>query len=135
MDPGDARSPFRLEECYDSRDSLAKSLYNNLFGWLVKRMNLTILPQYLIDGEVEWAQNNTKTIGLLDIFGFERFKENFFEQLCINYTNEKLHKLYISAVFDAEKFELRMEGLDQYIANMKYPENTGVEVIKMLDEK
>jgi len=77
----------------------------------------------------------TKTIGLLDIFGFERFKENFFEQCLINYTNEKLHKLYISAVFDAEKLELTNEGLGYCLKNLKYPDNTGVEVIKLLDEK
>lgn len=73
-------------------------------------MNLTILPKFMLEGDKSFL-DKTKTIGLLDIFGFERFKENFFEQLLINYTNEKLHKLYISAVFDAEKIELTNEGL------------------------
>ena len=57
-------------------------------------------------------------MGLLDIFGFENFKDlklnvanNNFEQLCINFVNEKLHKLYISAIFEAEKNDLRAEGL------------------------
>ena len=81
----------------------------------------------------ESAEEHVKTIGLLDIFGFERFKENFFEQLCINYTNEKLHKLYISAVFDAEKAELTNEGLEDCLDRLEYPKNTGVEVIKLLD--
>ena len=71
-------------------------------------MNLTILPE----GEsTDEFKEKTKTIGLLDIFGFENFKDNHFEQLCINYVNEKLHKLYISAIFDAEKIELKNEGL------------------------
>jgi myosin heavy subunit len=70
----------------------------------------------------------------LDIFGFELFEENFFEQMCINYTNEKLHKLYISAVFDAEKAELLSEGLDYCLENLVYPENTGREVIQLLSK-
>lgn len=97
-------------------------------------MNVTILPQFMLDGDTSFS-DNTRTIGLLDIFGFERFKENFFEQLLINYTNEKLHKLYISAVFDAEKIELSHEGLDHCLDNLKYPDNTGVEVIMLLDER
>ena len=88
----------------------------------------------MLEGDTSYL-SKTKTIGLLDIFGFERFKENFFEQLLINYTNEKLHKLYISAVFDAEKMELTNEGLGYCIENLKYPDNTGVEVIKLLDER
>jgi len=52
-------------------------MYNSLFCWIVKRTNLTILPEYMIKGES--AEEHVKTIGLLDIFGFERFKENFFE--------------------------------------------------------
>ena len=132
--PGvDIRSPLIIDQWYESRDSLAKDLYNKLFWWLVKRMNLTILPKFILEGNSSDAEN-TKTIGLLDIFGFERFKENYFEQLLINYTNEKLHKLYISAVFDAEKMELSNEGLGYFLHNLKYPDNTGVEVIKLLDE-
>lgn len=96
-------------------------------------MNLTILPSFILEGDTAFAEN-TKTIGLLDIFGFERFKENYFEQLLINYTNEKLHKLYISAVFDAEKMELTNEGLGYFLHNLKYPDNTGVEVIRLLDQ-
>lgn len=83
----------------------------------------------------EHVGDHVKSIGLLDIFGFERFKENFFEQLCINYTNEKLHKLYISAVFDAEKAELTNEGLEDCLSRLEYPKNTGIEVIRLLDYK
>ena len=95
-------------------------------------MNLTILPAH---EQEENFRAETKTIGLLDIFGFENFKENNFEQLCINYVNEKLHKLYISAIFDAEKFELRNEGLGDRVNQLKYPDLTSLDVIKLLDEK
>jgi myosin heavy subunit len=70
------RAPWKLPECYESRDSFAKSLFDNMFNWLVDRMNLTILP----DGEgTDDFKNKTKTIGLLDIFGFECFDDNKFE--------------------------------------------------------
>ena len=55
--------------------------------------------------------------------------------MCINYTNEKLHKLFISATFDAEKAELANEGLHECIDNLNYPEKTGVEVLRLLDHK
>lgn len=126
------RSPFKKQECNDSRDSLAKSLYDNLFNWLVERMNLTIIPESFEDPSFE---RTTKTIGLLDIFGFECFAENNFEQMCINYVNEKLHKLYISAIFDAEKFELKMEGLEEKVNSLKYPDLTSLDVIRLMDEK
>jgi myosin heavy subunit len=51
-------------------------------------------------------------VGLLDIFGFENFELNQFEQLCINFVNEKLHNLYISSVFGAEKKEMEREGIE-----------------------
>eukprot|EP00347_Sterkiella_histriomuscorum_P008181 403346072 len=127
------RAPLKKHECVDARDSLAKCLYDNLFNWLVERMNLTILPETSLDDDA--FKLETKTIGLLDIFGFENFKENNFEQMCINYVNEKLHKLYISAIFDAEKFELRNEGLGDRVNQLKYPDLTSLDVIKLLDEK
>jgi myosin heavy subunit len=95
-------------------------------------MNLTILPEN--EGTLLF-QESTKTIGLLDIFGFENFQENNFEQMCINYVNEKLHKLYISAIFDAEKFELKTEGLEDKVGSLQYPDLTSLDVIRLLDEK
>ena len=95
-------------------------------------MNITILPENEND---ENFKRETKTIGLLDIFGFENFTENNFEQMCINYVNEKLHKLYISAIFDAEKIELKNEGLGDRVNQLKYPDLTSLDVIRCLDEK
>ena len=70
------RAPYKKSECNDSRDSFAKNLFDNMFNWLVVRMNQTILPD---EAESEDFKNKTKTIGLLDIFGFECFQENKFE--------------------------------------------------------
>lgn len=58
-------------------------VYESLFEWLVGRVNDSITQKFTK------PQRSYKSIGLLDIFGFEIFKENSFEQLCINYTNEK----------------------------------------------
>lgn len=64
---------------------MAKAIYGKLFNWIVKKINDSIsLKMNAKSGK------QLKFIGLLDIFGFEIFKENSFEQLCINYANEKL---------------------------------------------
>lgn len=66
-----------MKKCQDTRDALAKQIYNNLFNWLVKRMNVTIEPAEIANPAFH---EKAKTIGLLDIFGFENFpKGNNFE--------------------------------------------------------
>lgn len=73
------QSPLKLLECTVARDSWAKELYERMFSYIVLKLNQTIFaesPSYL---------------GLLDIYGFEVFEKNGFEQMMINYTNEKLH--------------------------------------------
>ena len=72
----------------------------------------------------------TKTVGLLDIFGFENFELNQFEQLCINYVNEKLHNLYISSVFGSEKKEMEREGIEVVL---KLPKLQVLDVLKLMD--
>ena len=67
------------------RDSVAKYIYANLFDWLVNVVNESL------SGE-EVAKNLSTFIGVLDIYGFEHFKKNSFEQFCINYANEKLQQ-------------------------------------------
>ncbi len=69
-------TPLTKEQCPDQRDSFAKALYDNMFNWLVERMNTTILPE---NEGTDAFKKATKTIGLLDIFGFECFAENNFE--------------------------------------------------------
>jgi myosin heavy subunit len=98
-------------------------------------MNRTILPEFMLPGGNIDMLQNTCTIGLLDIFGFEKFVLNKFEQLCINYVNEKLHKLYIHAIFDAEKIELKAQGLEDRIDSLKEPDDTAPRVINILDKK
>jgi myosin heavy subunit len=126
-------TPNSLKKCNDNRDALAKQIYNNLFNWLVKRMNVTIEPTEISSPSFS---DKAKSIGLLDIFGFENFiGRNNFEQLCINYVNEKLHKLYIAAIFEAEKMEMREEGLIERVDQIQYPDLKVLDVIRALDFK
>ena len=71
-------------------------------------------------------------IGLLDIFGFECFKVNSFEQLCINYTNEKLQQLYITYVFKSEENEFIKEGLKEFLCELNFVDNQNI--IDLMDQ-
>lgn len=91
------------------------------------------MPDEIKAGDSSFDQKS-KTIGLLDIFGFENFNTgNYYEQMCINYVNEKLHKLYISAIFEAEKMELRAEGLGEKVEQIQYPDLKVLDVLQLLD--
>ncbi|KAL4449786.1 hypothetical protein ABPG74_008159 [Tetrahymena malaccensis] len=118
--------PLKENECIAVRNSLSKILYDRLFTWLVQQLNSAINPPAL-------KQVKSLSIGLLDIFGFENFQINSFEQLCINYTNERLQKLYISYVFVQEEKILREDGLGQYLNNLSYKDNQPV--VDLIDSK
>jgi myosin-5 len=88
----------------DARDALAKAIYNKIFDWLVKKVNESL---YVGD-----SARSDNFIGLLDIFGFEIFEENSFEQLCINFCNEKLQMLFNEHVFTLEAEIYKQEGIN-----------------------
>ncbi|CAN4114485.1 unnamed protein product [Withania somnifera] len=85
-----------------SRDGLAKTIYSRLFDWLVDKINVSIGQ----DPQSKYL------IGVLDIYGFESFKHNSFEQFCINYTNEKLQQHFNQHVFKMEQEEYKREAID-----------------------
>jgi myosin I len=68
----------RADQAQQAADALAKAAYDHMFDWLVGRINVAVS-----------GATSARFIGVLDIFGFEIFEKNHFEQLCINYTNEK----------------------------------------------
>eukprot|EP01059_Diplonema_ambulator_P011943 TRINITY_DN219_c1_g1_i1.p1 TRINITY_DN219_c1_g1~~TRINITY_DN219_c1_g1_i1.p1 ORF type:complete len:1038 (+),score=462.47 TRINITY_DN219_c1_g1_i1:78-3191(+) len=107
-----------VNEATDMRDALSKALYSGVFDWLVCKLNTVISPE--ANGSTT-AGKNTCYIGLLDIFGFENFKINSFEQFCINYTNESLQNRYNKFTFDLDKQECDEEGISCPI--MEYPDN------------
>ena len=88
-----------------TRESLAKALYGNMFTWFVNQINL------LINHEFKKGEGKSRVIGVLDIYGFEVLQKNSFEQLCINYTNEKLQQLFIEQTLKIEQEEYAKEGI------------------------
>ncbi|KAM4699021.1 unconventional myosin-XVI [Discoglossus pictus] len=87
------------------RDLLAKSLYCRLFSFLVNNAN------FYLQNQSEQNSYQHLTIGILDIFGFEDFQRNSFEQLCINLTNEKIHQYINEVLFLQEQTECAQEGV------------------------
>jgi len=97
------QAPRKVEEAVYTRDALAKGLYGRLFVMLVERINLSLSA-----GKAAVKS----TIGVLDIFGFESFQVNSFEQLCINFANEKLQQFFNNHIFAAEQSEYKKEQLE-----------------------
>ncbi|OCF76638.1 hypothetical protein I204_02336 [Kwoniella mangroviensis CBS 8886] len=89
------------------RDSVAKFIYSCLFDWLVGVVNESLLGE-----GGEGAKKATKFIGVLDIYGFEHFKKNSFEQFCINWANEKLQQEFNAHVFKLEQEEYVREEIN-----------------------
>ncbi|KAK3078212.1 hypothetical protein LTS18_008145, partial [Coniosporium uncinatum] len=87
------------------RDSVAKFIYSSLFDWLVETINLSLAKEDVIS-------HATSFIGVLDIYGFEHFAKNSFEQFCINYANEKLQQEFNQHVFKLEQEEYLREQID-----------------------
>uniref|UniRef100_A0A7M4EU21 Unconventional myosin-Ia n=1 Tax=Crocodylus porosus TaxID=8502 RepID=A0A7M4EU21_CROPO len=87
---------------YFGRDALAKNIYSRLFDWLVTRINESIQVT---------AGERRKVMGVLDIYGFEIFQDNSFEQFIINYCNEKLQQIFILMTLKEEQEEYFREGI------------------------
>ncbi|CAH6722802.1 myosin-1 [[Candida] jaroonii] len=96
-------SPLNIVQATAVRDALAKGIYNNLFEWIVERVNQSL------KGAAEAVEK--KSIGILDIYGFEIFEHNSFEQICINYVNEKLQQIFIQLTLKAEQDEYVQEQI------------------------
>uniref|UniRef100_A0AAZ3SJ67 Uncharacterized protein n=1 Tax=Oncorhynchus tshawytscha TaxID=74940 RepID=A0AAZ3SJ67_ONCTS len=93
-------SPLTIEQAVDSRDSVSMALYSQCFSWIILRINQKIR-----------GKDNFKSIGILDIFGFENFQVNRFEQFNINYANEKLQEYFNKHIFSLEQLEYNREGV------------------------
>merc|ERR1719392_615667 len=84
-------------------EAIAKATYERLFKWIVTRINRSL---------DRTKRQGASFIGILDIAGFEIFELNSFEQLCINYTNEKLQQLFNHTMFILEQEEYQREGIE-----------------------
>ncbi|KAK0142259.1 Unconventional myosin-IXa [Merluccius polli] len=90
--------PYKLAEAGTVRDSMAKSLYSALFDWIVFRINHALLNNKDLEDN-----NKILSIGVLDIFGFEDYENNSFEQFCINFANERLQHYFNQHIFKLEQ--------------------------------
>jgi myosin I len=93
--------PLNPAQATAVRDALSKAIYFNLFDWIVERVNVSLKAR----GQM------AQSIGILDIYGFEIFDKNSFEQLCINYVNEKLQQIFIQLTLRAEQEEYAREQI------------------------
>jgi len=94
--------PMNAEAALFARDALAKCIYSHVFDWIVLHINKALRT----------SGKTHKFIGVLDIYGFETFEINSFEQFCINYANEKLQQQFNLHVFKLEQEEYLKEGID-----------------------
>ncbi|ELK03875.1 Myosin-1 [Pteropus alecto] len=91
-----------VQQVYNSVGALAKAVYEKMFLWMVTRINQ----------QLDTKQPRQYFIGVLDIAGFEIFDFNSFEQLCINFTNEKLQQFFNHHMFVLEQEEYKKEGIE-----------------------
>ena len=109
--------PLNPEAAKDACDALAKESYQKVFLWLVNKINKATSA----DGR---SDQRYGTIGLLDIFGFEIFPQNRFEQLCINFANEKLQQKFNQDIFKNVQTEYAAEGIG--LNEITFDDNTDV---------
>ncbi|XP_048464709.1 unconventional myosin-X-like [Rhincodon typus] len=93
-------TPLTVQQAIESRDSTAMALYSQCFTWIIKKINCRIK-----------GKEDYRSVGVLDIFGFENFEVNRFEQFNINYANEKLQEYFNKHIFSLEQLEYNRDGL------------------------
>ncbi|XP_069648013.1 unconventional myosin-VIIb isoform X3 [Haliaeetus albicilla] len=98
--------PLNIVQAADGRDAFVKGIYGRIFLWIVNKINSAIF-----NPTSQKPKDRRQSIGLLDIFGFENFSNNSFEQLCINIANEHLQQFFVHHVFKLEQEEYLAEHI------------------------
>ncbi|XP_077471436.1 unconventional myosin-IXb [Stigmatopora argus] len=114
---GTVFSPYTLQEALEARDSMSTSLYTVLFDWVVLRINHAMLNRRDVDESVFCL-----SIGVLDLFGLENLRTNRFDQLCINYGNEKLQYYINQQIYTRQQEDYEAEGISWQ--NVEYRDNS-----------
>lgn len=97
-------STMNSQQSLDVRDAFVKGIYGKMFVWIVKKINSAIYKPP--------SGDQRTSIGVLDIFGFENFNINSFEQFCINYANENLQQFFVRHIFKLEQEEYNTEHIN-----------------------
>ncbi|XP_071119029.1 unconventional myosin-IXb-like isoform X6 [Haliotis cracherodii] len=140
---------YKMEDAIATRDAMAKCLYGSLFDWIVLKVNQALLAkkhnsEHQVPKEVVLSTSDSSpesnghlqgqldlesdplalgnSIGVLDIFGFEDFGKNSFEQFCINFANEHLQYYFNQHIFKFEQEEYQREGIQW--KNIEFIDNT-----------
>eukprot|EP00049_Salpingoeca_infusionum_P009500 m.160394 g.160394 ORF g.160394 m.160394 type:complete len:1146 (-) comp14350_c0_seq4:619-4056(-) len=111
---------YNKEKAESVRDAISKAIYSRCFSWIVSTCNLVLAGA---DADCI-ALDQTISLGILDIFGFENFKTNSLEQLCINITNEHLHSFFNKHIFEVERNAMAEEGIAMSDTTFEYPDNS-----------
>ncbi|CAF1182030.1 unnamed protein product [Adineta steineri] len=98
-------TPLSQQQAFDVRDAFVKGIYGKMFIWIVEKINSAIFKP-------KDPSAYRKSLGILDIFGFENFQRNSFEQLCINYANENLQQFFVHHIFKLEQEEYNNEHIN-----------------------
>lgn len=122
--------PLKIADANDARHTIAKTLFGRLFDWLILKINDRLCKS-----------KDTRVIGVLDIFGFEVFETNSFEQFCINFANEKLQSHFTQHIFLLEQNEYSSEGIP--VDHVEFSDNSecidiiegNPGIIRLLDEE
>ena len=100
-------STMSTSQAQDVKDAFVKGIYGRLFIFIVDTINSAIYNK-----QIQFKNKIQNSIGVLDIFGFENFQTNSFEQLCINYGNESLQQFFVKHIFKLEQEEYNSESIN-----------------------
>jgi len=114
--------PIRAAMAKDGCDAFAKEIYQQVFNWLAQEINQATCAELNYSHATDVDKYGT--IGLLDIFGFESFQVNRFEQFCINYANETLQQKYNMDIFKSVQDEYQYEGIE--LSDISFVDNSNV---------
>ncbi|XP_060723716.1 unconventional myosin-VIIa [Tachysurus vachellii] len=128
--------PLSTDQASNGRNAFVKAIYGRLFVWIVEKINSAIFKQ------PSESCDTRHSVGLLDIFGFENFTQNSFEQLCINFANEQLQQFFVKHVFKMEQEEYAHENI--IWKHIDYVDNQGtldllaskpLNILSLIDEE
>ncbi|XP_026738452.1 myosin-VIIa-like isoform X1 [Trichoplusia ni] len=126
-------SPLNVSSAIEGRDALVKAIYGHIFEYIVTMINKTLHKD---------QQLSSGSVGILDIFGFENFDFNSFEQLCINYANENLQQFFVKHIFKLEQEQYEKEGITwtniNYVDNQENLDVLGLKpmnILSLIDEE